>query len=94
MALLLSISQWPIPECELMHMPYSPTTIANYFLRRASQEGRALTSMLVFNLVYIAHAWHLGFGKQPLIDEHVLNFLGWERHVVGLLLLLRVCFYS
>ncbi|AAF84244.1 hypothetical protein XF_1435 [Xylella fastidiosa 9a5c] len=48
----------------------------------------------MFKLVYIAHAWHLGFRKQPLIDEHVLNFLGWERHVVGLLLLLRVRFYS
>ncbi len=68
--------------------------IANYFLRRVSQKGRALTPMWVLKLVYIAHAWHLGLRKQPLIDEHVLNFGGWERYVVGLLLLLRVCFYS
>ncbi|ALR08720.2 Panacea domain-containing protein [Xylella fastidiosa] len=52
-------------------MPYSPATIANYFLHRASKEGRALTTMQVFKLVYIAHGWYLGFRKQPLIDEPV-----------------------
>ncbi|WP_369210846.1 Panacea domain-containing protein [Xylella fastidiosa] len=52
-------------------MPYSPATIANYFLQRASKEGRALTPMQVLKLVYIAHGWHLGFRKEPLIDESV-----------------------
>ncbi|ARO69695.1 hypothetical protein B9J09_06285 [Xylella fastidiosa subsp. pauca] len=52
-------------------MPYSPATIANYFLQRASKEGRALTPMQVLKLVYIAHGWHLGFRKEPLIDEVV-----------------------
>jgi uncharacterized phage-associated protein len=52
-------------------MRYSPATIANYFLDKASQEGRALTPMQLLKLVYIAHGWHLGFRGTPLIDEPV-----------------------
>ncbi|HHW4679552.1 MAG TPA: Panacea domain-containing protein [Xylella sp.] len=50
---------------------YSPATIANYFLCRASQQGRALTPIQIIKLVYIAHGWHLGFRKEPLINEPV-----------------------
>ncbi|MGS1078388.1 Panacea domain-containing protein [Pseudoxanthomonas beigongshangi] len=52
-------------------MSYSPATIANYFLEKASQEGRVLTPMQLLKLVYIAHGWHLGFYKTPLINERV-----------------------
>lgn len=52
-------------------MSYSPATIANYFLEKASSEGRALTPMQLLKLVYIAHGWHLGYGAGPLIDESV-----------------------
>ncbi|MCW0398729.1 Antitoxin SocA [Xanthomonas sacchari] len=52
-------------------MAYSPSTIANYFLEKASQEGRALTPMQLIKLVYIAHGWHLGYMGQPLIAEQV-----------------------
>ncbi|TWG92220.1 putative phage-associated protein [Luteimonas sp. J16] len=50
---------------------YSPSTVANYFLRRANAEGRALTPMQLLKLVYIAHGWHLGYFGQPLINETV-----------------------
>ncbi|MEB1529858.1 Panacea domain-containing protein [Xanthomonas sp. WHRI 7945] len=52
-------------------MAYSPSTVANYFLEKASQEGRALTPMQLIKLVYIAHGWHLGYMGQPLINEQV-----------------------
>lgn len=52
-------------------MAYSPTTVANYFLQKASQEGRAVTPMQLIKLVYIAHGWHLGYLDAPLINEQV-----------------------
>ncbi|MBD3827309.1 MULTISPECIES: type II toxin-antitoxin system antitoxin SocA domain-containing protein [Stenotrophomonas] len=52
-------------------MKYSPATIANYFLDKASHEGRALTPMQILKLVYVAHGWYLGFRGEPLINEPV-----------------------
>jgi uncharacterized phage-associated protein len=52
-------------------MPYSPAVIANYFLNKASREGRALTPMQLIKLVYIAHGWYLGYFNKPLINEPV-----------------------
>jgi len=52
-------------------MTYSPAAIANYFLSKASQEGRTLTPMQLIKLVYIAHGWHLGYFDRPLISERV-----------------------
>lgn len=50
---------------------YSPSSIANYFLGRASQEGRAITPMQLLKLVYMAHGWYLGYTGKPLINEQV-----------------------
>lgn len=52
-------------------MSYSPATIANYFIDKASREVRAVTPMQLLKLVYIAHGWHLGFRGEPLINEPV-----------------------
>lgn len=52
-------------------MSFSPATIANFFLEKASQEGRTLTPMQVIKLTYIAHGWHLGYFHSPLINEQV-----------------------
>jgi uncharacterized phage-associated protein len=52
-------------------MAYSPATIANFFLDKASREQRAVTPMQLLKLVYIAHGWHLGYFDRPLIDETV-----------------------
>lgn len=50
---------------------YQPTIIANNFLERAAREGGQLTPMQLIKLVYIAHAFHLGSGRGPLINEPV-----------------------
>lgn len=52
-------------------MTYSPAAIANYFLDKASHEGRALTPMQLLKLVYIAHGWNLGYQRGPLFGEQV-----------------------
>jgi uncharacterized phage-associated protein len=52
-------------------MTYSPATVANYFLKKASSEGRAVTPMQLLKLVYIAHGWHLAYFNAPLINEEV-----------------------
>lgn len=52
-------------------MSYSPATIANYFLNKASEESRALTPMQLLKLVYIAHGWSWGYFDRPLINETV-----------------------
>jgi uncharacterized phage-associated protein len=49
--------------------PQSPFAVANYFIRRASEDGGKLTPMKLLKLVYIAHGWHLGLLKTPLISE-------------------------
>lgn len=52
-------------------MSYPAYTIADYFLSKASEEGRALTPMQLIKLVYIAHGWHLGYYDKPLITDEV-----------------------
>lgn len=52
-------------------MTYSPATVANFFLSKASKDGRAITPMQLIKLVYIAHGWHLGYFEEPLINEPV-----------------------
>lgn len=48
---------------------YNPLTIANYFIYKSIDEGVPITPMKVLKLVYIAHGWHLGLNKEPLITE-------------------------
>lgn len=52
-------------------MTYSSAKVANYFLDKASREGRALTPMQLLKLVYIAHGWNLGYQRGPLIGDQV-----------------------
>ena len=37
---------------------YDARQIANWFVRRAAQDGRRLTIMQVLKLVDISHGWH------------------------------------
>ena len=46
--------------------------LANYFLERASQEGRALTPLQVNYLLYLAQGWHLAYFDKPLLNEAFL----------------------
>src|SRR4051812_24192144 len=48
-----------------------PLAVANYFIGRAMQEGKALTPMQVIKLTYLAHAWHLAISSTPLIAATV-----------------------
>jgi uncharacterized phage-associated protein len=48
---------------------YNPITIANFFIYKSIDEGMPITPMKVLKLVYIAHGWHLGLRKEPLLTE-------------------------
>lgn len=52
-------------------MPYSPTTIANYFIEKHGKSG-AFTPMKLLKLTYIAYGWYLALtdGTTRLTDEH------------------------
>lgn len=54
-----------------MEKAYSATTIANYFIKKASDEGEDITLMKVSKLVYIAHGWCLALLNRPLVSEPV-----------------------
>lgn len=51
--------------------PQSPFAIANYFIRKAAEEGVPLSPMKLIKLVYIAHGWHLAITGKPLIREPI-----------------------
>jgi uncharacterized phage-associated protein len=46
-----------------------PLSIANYFINKSFSQGVAVTPMKLVKLVYIAHGWHLGITKEPLLTE-------------------------
>lgn len=56
-------------------MPHKATEIANWFLDKASHEGKKLTQMQLVKLVYLSHGWFLGVADKPLIEE---NVQAWE----------------
>jgi uncharacterized phage-associated protein len=52
-------------------MSWPATKVANYFLKKSFETGNVVTSMKLLKLVYIAHGWHLGYDKGPLVGEAV-----------------------
>jgi uncharacterized phage-associated protein len=52
-------------------MSYSPSAIANTFLRLGRQARQGLDPMQMQKLVYFGHGWHLGLGNGPLITEPI-----------------------
>ena len=50
---------------------HSSITIANCFLDLAERDGESLTPMKIQKLVHIAHGWHLGLFREPLVSEPV-----------------------
>ena len=51
---------------------FPAVVVANYFVDKGKKEGRPVEGVLkLIKLVYIAHGWHLGVNKEPLIREKV-----------------------
>lgn len=45
--------------------------IANWFIERATRDGRALSIMSILKLTYIAHGWNLEMRNAPLFSNRV-----------------------
>lgn len=57
-------------------MPYVDSrAVANWFIRRAKQDRRALSNMQLQKLVYFAHGWTMALHRHPLIKDEVQ---AWE----------------
>jgi len=55
-----------------MSTPYSSFAVANYFIKKANDEGRRdMSPMKLQKLVYFSHALYLAMTEKPLIDELV-----------------------
>ncbi|MFK4794236.1 Panacea domain-containing protein [Sphingobium sp. ZW T5_29] len=53
-------------------MSYDARQIANWFIKRAANDGRVLSIMSLLKLAYIAHGWHLEMrGGKPLFDNRI-----------------------
>ena len=52
-----------------MNAPTSAMAVANWFLKRAERDGVDLDQLKMYNLVYYAHAWHLGNDCGPLFEK-------------------------
>jgi len=55
---------------------YDARQVANWFVRRAAQDGRSLSIMSLLKLTYIAHGWHLEIWKSPLLNNRIE---AWQR---------------
>jgi uncharacterized phage-associated protein len=60
---------------DFVHMPLSPSTVANYFLDAGNRESVPLTPLKLQKLVYFAHGWYMGFTGEPLVHESIQ---AWE----------------
>lgn len=50
---------------------YTCFDVAKYFLQLAKSENKTLAPMKLLKLTYIAHGYHLGFNKGPLIENSI-----------------------
>ena len=55
---------------------HDPVAIANRFVEKAVRAGRPLTILHLVKMVYLAHAWRLGFSGRPLISAPVEAWWG------------------
>ena len=49
----------------------SAFAVSNFFVQKSFETGIELTPMKLIKLVYVAHGWHLGLYKKPLIGERI-----------------------
>jgi uncharacterized phage-associated protein len=45
--------------------------VANFFIKKALDEGREMTLMKLIKLAYISHGWYLGITGESLLPEQV-----------------------
>ena len=50
---------------------YNCFDIADYFLKKAEEEGQGIDPMKLLKLTYIAHGYNLGFFDKPLFSNQV-----------------------
>ena len=50
---------------------YPSAAVANYFLDKASGEGRSIDPLKLQKLLYCAHGWHLAVKGTPLLREAI-----------------------
>ena len=50
---------------------YDARQIANWFIKKAQQQGRSLSIMSLLKLVYISHGWHLEMRNAPLFNNKI-----------------------
>src|SRR5580698_6281331 len=50
---------------------YSPSAVANFYLKKAKHECMPLTQMKLHKLIYFAHGWGMGITHKPLLNETV-----------------------
>jgi len=52
-------------------MSYTPQHIANYFLKKANEDGLPMSPLKLIKLVYIAYGWNLALTDKKLFDEPI-----------------------
>jgi uncharacterized phage-associated protein len=52
-------------------MIFDARQIANWFLERATEDGRSLSIMSLLKLTYIAHGWNLEIRNTPLFGNKI-----------------------
>jgi uncharacterized phage-associated protein len=52
-------------------MMFDARQIANWFIERATQDGKPISIMSLLKLTYIAHGWNLEMRNAPLFENRV-----------------------
>jgi uncharacterized phage-associated protein len=58
-------------RCRSLVMTYDVIAVADEILRAAKKLGKALTPLQLMKLVYIAHGWSLGLGREDLFKDRI-----------------------
>lgn len=56
-------------------MRHSGLQVADYFIRKANEEGWQLNPQHLTKMVVVAHNWYLGYYGEPLLNEPIQ---GWK----------------
>jgi uncharacterized phage-associated protein len=54
-----------------MASPLTIEAVANWFIKKANENGESLTAMKLQKLIYYAHGWCLALYNLPLVEDQV-----------------------